>query len=718
MAISRWIRVRSNRTPGTSNNKHMNRQSFRAGRVAAFTAIACCLLGAGSLSAQTNGTGNNGQRITPQFKDAEIGQVIEAVAAATGKTIIPDIRVRAQVTMLSTTPMTPDQFYEAFLALLQVHQFVAVESGGIIRIVPDANARQLVNQDLPDRVRGGSEELVTQVIAVKNVNASQLVPVLRPLQPQSAHLAAYPSGNILIISDRASNVNRIMRIIQRIDQVGDSDVDIVRLEHASSSEVVRVVNTFFQQAATAEGGGGQASRVIADDRSNSVLIGGDKSQRLRIKALVAHLDTPLDNGGDTQVRYLQFADAEKIATKLKEQISATVAITGAAPAAGAATSGVAASADRSTTIWAEPETNSLIITAPAKVMRSLMAIIDKLDIRRMQVLAEAIIVDVTVNKNAELGVNWAVWSEDDDTRIPLGLFNQQVGGVSVLDLAAGIDNPANAPEGIQSGSTFGIGRIASSGVNFAAMLRAIQGDSTTNVIATPSAVTMDNEEAELKVAQEVPFITGSYASTGNNGGGNDVNPFTTVQREEVGTILKITPKINEFGALVQLKIELESSELSGTSGDANSLITNKRTVNTNVLIEDGGIVVLGGLIRDSATRGEQRVPYLGRIPIIGELFKTRSRKRDKSNLMVFIRPKILRDGVATAFATDAKYNFMRQLQKEAGSQPGEILPLIPFNKDPQLPEIPPPTSAPSVLPPESTVPPESKAGEKADKPQP
>ncbi|HEX6638120.1 MAG TPA: secretin N-terminal domain-containing protein, partial [Steroidobacteraceae bacterium] len=362
----------------------MKRQSFSAAFVAAFLVLA---LASSDVGAQNRP--NNGQRITPHFKDAEIGQVIEAVAAATGKTIIPDVRVRAQVTMLSTTPMTPDQFYEAFLALLQVHQFVAVESGGIIRIVPDANARQLVNKDLPSRVNGESEELVTQVISVKNINASQLVPVLRPLQPQSAHLAAFPSSNILVISDRASNVHRIMRIIERIDQVGDSDVDIVRLEHASAGEVVRVVNTFFQQAQAAEGGASQPSRVIADDRSNSVLIGGDKSQRLRIKTLVAHLDTPLDNGGDTQVRYLQFADAEKIATKLKEQISATVAITGAAPAANAQGGGVAASADRSTTIWAEPETNALIITAPAKVMRSLNSIIDRLDIRRLQVLVEA-----------------------------------------------------------------------------------------------------------------------------------------------------------------------------------------------------------------------------------------------------------------------------------------------------------------------------------------
>jgi general secretion pathway protein D len=326
-------------------------------------------------------------------------------------------------------------------------------------------------------------------------------------------------------------------------------------------------------------------------------------------------------------------------------------------------------------------------------------------------LVEAIIVDVGVNKNAELGVNWAVWSDDSDTRIPVGGFIQPVGQVDLVGLAAAVDNPsAAAAAGIPPGTTFGLGRIAATGVNFAAMIRAIQGDSNTNVIATPSAVTMDNQEAEIKVAQEVPFITGQYTNTGNDSNNGNVNPFTTVQRQEVGTILKITPQIS--GDMVQLKIELESSELAGTSGDANSLITNKRTVNTNVLIEDRGIVVLGGLIRDSATRGEQRVPYLGRIPVIGELFKTRSRKRDKTNLMVFIRPMILRDGVATAYETGAKYNFIRDQQVKAGSNPGEILPLIPFNKDPVLPPLPPtpPPSetAPATLPPSETATPKPK----------
>ncbi|HWN46509.1 MAG TPA: secretin N-terminal domain-containing protein, partial [Steroidobacteraceae bacterium] len=344
----------------------MIRLPFRASALLVLVAFTAT----GIVSAQNTGH-TNGQRITPSFKDAEIGQVIEAVAAATGKTIIPDPRVRAQVTMLSQTPMTPDAFYEAFLALLSVHQFVAVESGGIIKIVPDANARQMPNIDLPSRVKSGSDELITQVIAVHNVNAAQLVPVLRPLMPQAAHMAAYPNGNILILSDRASNVSRVMRIIERIDQEGDNEVDIINLQHASAAEVVRVVNTFFAQQSAQEGGGSGPSRVIADDRSNSVLVGGEKSLRLRIKALVAHLDTPLESGGDTQVVYLQFADAEKIAAKLKEQISATVAITsgGAPPAGGGAPSSVGASADRSTTIWAEPETNALVITAPVKVMR-------------------------------------------------------------------------------------------------------------------------------------------------------------------------------------------------------------------------------------------------------------------------------------------------------------------------------------------------------------
>jgi general secretion pathway protein D len=652
---------------------------------------------------------NGNQRITTNFKDADIAQVAEAVSAASGKTFIIDPRVRAQVNLISSTPMTAQEFYQAFLSILQVHGFVAVPAGNIIKIVPDALVRTMPALDLPERAgSGGSDEMVTQVISVKNTSAAQLVQVLRPLVAQYGHLASVPGGNTLIISDRASNVQRIMRIIGRVDQAGDANIEVIPLQNSTAADVVRTI-TALTAGQPAEAGGGLAPKVVADDRSNSVLISGERAQRLRIATLIAHLDTPVADGGDTQVRYLRYADAEKIAPKLKEQV------TGVAQAAPGGANSPAAQADKSTTIWADPETNALIVTAPPKTMRSLMTIIDRLDIRRAQVLVEAIIVDVRTDKNADLGVNWAVWSKESDTNVPVGGFIQPVGGangsaVSLVDLAAAATDPTAAATGgfVPKGATFAIGRVADTGLNFAAMIRALRADANTNVIATPSATTMDNQETELKVAQEVPFITGQYANTGTSGGGSSsVSPFTTVQREEVGTILKITPQINE-GNAVMLKIELESSELSGTAGDAGSLITNKRTINTNVLIEDGGIIVLGGLIRDSNVNGEQRVPFLGRIPLIGEAFKVRNASHQKSNLMVFIRPKILRDGMSTAIETNSKYNAIRQEQIKQGPH-NELIPLLPFEKRPLLPPAPAlpseeaqPATAPATAPGAST----------------
>lgn len=629
----------------------------------------------------------SGARITPNFKDADITQVIEAVAAATGRSIIVDPRVRAQVTMLSSTPMTPDQFYEAFLALLQVHGFVAAPSGDLLKIIPDANSRTMPGNDLPDTLSATSDEIVTQVVAVTNVSAAQLVAILRPLMPQNAHLAAYPSSNMLILADRASNVNRMLRIIRRIDQASDADIEVVAMQNASAAEVVRTMTALNPAQASAEGGL-TPLRVVADDRSNSILLAGDKTQRLRARTLIAYLDTPLATGGDTRVRYLRYADAEKIATKLKEQVQGVTA-------GAAAATGTSPSADRSTVIWAEPETNALVITAPAKTMNSLMAVIDKLDIRRAQVIVEAIIVEVSADKSAELGVNWLVDGSNSDNAV--GGFVEPVGGVSIVDLARAAVDPTTLTS-VPRGTTVGVGRLGGGGVDFAAVLRALRGDSTTNIIATPSIVTMDNQEAEIKVAQEVPFVTGQYTSTGNNSG-NNFNPFQTIQRQEVGTILKITPQINE-GDSVMLKIEQESSSIAATSSGAVDLVTNKRTISTHVLIEDGGTVVLGGLIQDSQTGGEQRVPFLGRIPVLGEAFKSRSAKKTKTNLMVFIQPRILRDGLDAAFETNQKYNYMRDQQRKLGPQ-REVLPLLPGTPRAVLPDLPPmkPAETPAETPP-------------------
>src|SRR5215470_17796233 len=376
------------------------------------------------------------QRITPNFRNADITQVADAVAAATGKTFIIDPRVRAQVTMLSTTPMTPAAFYEAFLSILQVYGFIAVPSGNVVKILPDANARQYPSIDLPGNVNAQSDEMVTQVLDVHNVNAQNLIPILRPMIAQYGHLAAYPASNILIISDHASNVARIIRIIRRIDQIGSSEPEIVPLQNAGAAEIVRVVNTLYQGAGAE--GGGVGVKVVADERSNSVIIGGEQSQRLRLKALIANLDTPLEAGGDTRVRYLHYAEAEKIAPKLKEQMTGIAQATagaaagaGSGAAAGAMVGGASGSAtsaaERNAMVWADPTNNALVISAPPKLMRAVMDIIDKLDIRRPQVLVEAIIAEVNMDKNAELGVNWAVFDKSAKTNVPVGGFVSPVG---------------------------------------------------------------------------------------------------------------------------------------------------------------------------------------------------------------------------------------------------------------------------------------------------
>jgi len=617
--------------------------------------------------------------ITPNFKDADLALVVQAVQSITGKTFIIDPRVRAQVTILSSTPLSPDAFYQAFLSVLQVHDFVAVSSGNVVKIIPAANSRFMPSDDLPDKVSSTSDEIVTQVIAVKNVSVNQLVPPLRPLLPQGAHFVPIAGTNSIIISDRASNVNRIMRIIQRVDQAGDDEVDVIRLENASASDIVKVVNTLSSGAAQQqEQAAGISAKIVADDRTNSILLSGDKTQRLRLKTLIAHLDTPLEGGGDTEVRYLQYADAEAIATKLKEQIQGIVQAT---PGAAATTPGGAANIDRSVGIWADKGTNAIVVTAPPKVKRQVMAIIDRLDIRRAQVHVEAILVDMSLKKAAELGINWAIGSTSSTGTVPIGTFNQTVGNSSIGSIAAAIQNPATLlSTGLPTGLTLGAGSFPDSGTNFAILLRALRGDSSTNILQTPSVITLDNEEAEIKVAQEVPFVTGQFTGTSGNNNGS-VNPFQTIQREEVGTILKITPKINK-GDSVMLKIEQESSAIAQGTQGAVDLITNKRTISTTVMVEDGGVIVLGGLITDSAQEGENRVPVLGAIPLIGEFFKTRNGSKEKSNLMVFIRPTILRDGMSTAIETNAKYNVLRdqQLQRRGGKVtllPGERQPLLP-----------------------------------------
>ena len=699
-------------------------------------AAACLLAVLLASTAQTRERLSEGATITPNYKDADLGQIIQAVSEVTGKNFIIDPRVNAKVTMLSATPMSPAAFYQAFLSVLQVYGYVAVPAGNVIKIVPNTDARQLPSLDLPNDVSSSSDEIVTQIITMKNVSAAQLVPLLRPLIPQQGHLAAYPSGNMLIISDRASNVNRIMRIVERMDESGDEPVEVIPLQNASATDLVRTVNQ-LNQGQGAEAAGGAAVKVVADERTNSVLISGERSLRLKIKALIVNLDTPMQRGGDTQVRYLRYADAEKIAEKLKGQAAATAkaqSAPAASPVAGAGTSNLEAG----TTIWADTATNALIITAPPKVMKSLMAVIDKLDIRRAQVHVEAIIVEVDINKSSNLGVQWILYGQGNSA-VPAGITNfpgsgtgivsllaGALGGVSTLGTTAGttlgttlgstigtgvVGSPFGVTSGIAAaasqlgtGATVGIGRYnANSGTNFATIIQALRSDGSANIISTPSIITMNNEEAEVKVTQEIPLITGSYSNTTASVAGT-TSPFTTIQREEVGTILKVTPHINE-GNSVQLKIEQEDSSPGAKLQDSADISTNKRSIKTTVLIEDGGIVVLGGLMSDTVQQSEDRVPGLGALPVVGALFRSKSGSRLKKNLMVFLRPSILRDSAATEDTSERKYDEVRKEQK--GLTDGHIN-LLPGERQPVIPTLPagtmPPRTAPTNVNPEGAAP--------------
>jgi general secretion pathway protein D len=676
-------------------------------RIAAVMALAAALIAPIALPAAPPArTQDSGPTITPNYKDADLGQIIQAVSEVTGKNFIIDPRVNAKVTMLSATPMSPAAFYEAFLSVLQVYGYVAVPAGKVIKIVPNTDARQLPANDLPNSVSATSDEIVTQVITLKNVSAAVLVPMLRPLIPQYGHLAPYAAGNMLIISDRASNVSRLVRIIERIDEGGiDEPVDVIALHNASAADVVRIVTSINQGQGTE--GGGAGVKVVADERTNSVLLTGEsRTQRLRTKALIINMDTPLATGGDTQVRYLRYADAEKISDKLKGQATASAKAQGGPPAAAPAGGGTS-NVDASVTIWADVATNALIITAPPKIMKSLMAVIDKLDIRRAQVQVEALIVEIDVNKSSNLGVQWILYGQGN-TYTPAAVTNfPSSGNTGIVDLAAaalsGGATAATTTAGssaaslISTGATLAIGRYnANSGTNFAAIVQALRSDGSSNIISTPSLITMNNEEAEVKVTQEIPLITGSYSNSTQSVNGN-TSPFTTIQREEVGTILKVTPHINE-GNSVQLKIEQEDSSPGAKLTNSADISTNKRSIKTTVLIEDGGIIVLGGLMSDTVSESEDRVPVLGAIPILGNLFKSRSGSRQKKNLLVFIRPKILRDADATESTSETKYNEVRQGQKSLNH--GNIT-LLPGQKQPVVPPMPPGSGLP-VPPPSDT----------------
>lgn len=608
---------------------------------------------------------------TLNLKNADIHSLIQTVSRQSGRNFVVDPRVKARVTVVSSTPLNSDELYETFLSVLQVHGYAAVPSGDLIKIVPDVNAKQ---GPVPafSAENSQSDQLVTQVIRVENVPAAQLVPILRPLVPQQGHLAAYASSNTLIVTDRASNIQRLIDIIKGIDRPDNDEVEIVRLGHASASEIIRIMQSLQSRSGQIDGTPGSV-RFAADERTNSILLSGDPSARTRMRGLIMNLDTPVESGGNTRVVYLRYANAADLLAILTG-VSAGQALIGtssddsggstsaAAPQPDAAAGGQATQvptaslirranqdSDRpNVDIQADEDTNALIITAPPDEMRSILAVVEQLDIRRAQVLVEAIIAELTTDNSSQLGVNFAV--DGSDNNRPAAYTN--LGGAT----QALIGTIASEGTSLSQGLSLALGRFGSDGVNFGFLLSAIASDTDNNILSTPTLVTMDNQEAEIVVGQNVPFVTGQQLSSAND------NPFQTIERQDVGISLKVKPQINE-GDNIKMEIEQEVSDVSNTTvTGASDITTNKRSIKTTVLVEDGQTLVLGGLMDDQINGTRSKVPFLGDIPLLGSLFRYRTNSKSKRNLMVFLHPTILRNPETADFYSRSKYDDLRAVQ--------------------------------------------------------
>jgi general secretion pathway protein D len=552
------------------------------------------------------------------------------------------------VTVVSAKPLNADEVFNVFLSILQVHGFATVPTENAIKIIPDAAAKQDSAPVVGRVSREDGDQLVTKVIVINNVNATQLVPILRPLVAQQGHLAAYAQTNVLIVSDRASNISRISQIIRQIDKKTDQEIEFVKLNHAFATEVVRMLTSLSSGAAAPQKGAAQSVvKFSADERTNSILLSGERNERLKYRAIISELDQPVDSAGNIHVVYLRYANAENIA-KILGSVGKGVAKAQAKNAAGAQAAG-----ESSLNIQADEVSNALVITAPMSIFRSLRSVIQQLDIPRAQVHIEAIIAEVSVDTSNELGVQWLIDGSEKDN--PVLATNFAGSGTSITGLATG----ATA---IGDGLTLGLGSFGDASLSFVTLIRALSGDSDNNLLSTPSIVTLDNQEAEIVVGQNVPFVTGEYSSTSSSGSTSSIsNPFRTIERQDVGVTLKVKPQINE-GNTISMEIEQSVDSISGSSTGAVDLITNKRSLKTTVQLEDGELLVLGGLLDEEFIEVEQKVPGLGDIPVLGALFRSKTTQKRKRNLMIFLRANIIKDPDKARMLSQSKYNFMRDEQ--------------------------------------------------------
>ncbi len=636
-----------------------------------------------------------GEPVTLNFSGAEIEAVARTMGVITGRTLVVDPRVKGTMNLSSERPITPVAAFNQFVAALRLQGYAVVEAGGIYKVVPEAEGKlQSASVTVGPSDIGGNQ-IVTRIFPLNHESPNNLVPVLRPLISPNNTINVNPGNNALVITDYADNLQRLARIIAAMDLPNATDVEVLPLRHAIASDLAPLVTRLMQPQTGSAAGQGQVDTafrtvVIPEPRSNALIVRAANPARLAlVRSLVARLDQPSSEaaGGNIYVVYLKNADATKLAGTLR---AALAGVPAAAPVPGgnAAVAAAATAASTGGQIQADAATNSLVITAPEPQYRQLRAVIDQLDARRAQVFVESLIAEVNADKAAEFGIQWqGALGKNGDGSIGILGTNFGTGGNNIITLAAGAAAGTVAPG---TGLNVGLANRTNGVYVLGFLARFLQSTGDGNILSTPNLLTLDNEEAKIVIGQNVPFVTGSFTNA-NTGTGGSVNPFQTIERKDVGLTLRVKPQISENGtvklAIFQEVSSVQASSINSTTG----LITNKRSIESNVLVDDGAIVVLGGLLQDEYAGNQEKVPGLGDVPFFGNLFKSEARTRKKTNLMVFLRPVVVRDAATSDALSLDRYESMRSGQRDVQPSPNV---LVPVEGAPALPPF-----APRAVPP-------------------
>ena len=598
--------------------------------------IQCLLIAATLLSLSQ--PAYSAEKLTMNMRDADIRALIQWVADNTGKNIVVHRDVKGKVTVLSPEPLTVDEAYQVFLSVLQVHEYAVIETPEALKIVPRSIA---ASGALPYAASSITADMVVSILKIENTSALQMAEALRPLMSKDAVIKPYLATNALVLADHASNISSAQELIQQLDKTSDSEIDVIVLQHADAESILQSLSTLLPS------GSQQASAlnitISINERSNSILLAGDPAKRKQFRNLIKKLDKPLDGQGNTDVVYLHYVDASEIVPIL-ENLAKSIQSN-------------QKDTDSNISIEASKSANALVINAPPSILTTMKSIISQLDIRRAQVMVEAILVEVRGELASDVGVTWIT---DPDNSI-VGAVNT----LGNLPLANAPSDGSALPFSAGRGFTFGY----FNGGDLQAALRALSATQNANILSTPTIVAIDNEEASLLVGQNVPFITGQATSSASST--ND--PFTTIERQDIGTSLVVTPRINQ-GDSITLEIHQKTETIAPSIDIASDIVTNKREIITKALIRDDQVLVIGGLINDEETEIIEKVPLLGDIPYLGSLFSSKGTSHTKTNLMVFIHPTILKDDEQIARLTQTRYQFMQNLQQQVKDNEWKIDP--------------------------------------------